>query len=129
MMVLYTKVINAGTLVRPMSRLTPFIIAIITASVAVFTVSGHHGLAQLMRLSHEAHLLERENLLLQMEIDKLQRNIEIAGASPVFLEQRAREELALANTGEVIYVFPKSHSKNGVTPKELVASPATRELE
>lgn len=90
-----------------MKNLAPLILIAVTFSVVAFTVNGHHGLRQLLRISEEVGLLEEQNRKLLLEVHELERKIAVAKESRFFLEQKAREELALSDPADIVYVLPK----------------------
>ena len=93
-----------------MNRLSALLILSFAIVMGFFAINGKQGVKELVRLKHEAALLESEKQRLQEEIVAQQQNIQRARTDSSFLEKKAREELGLARQGEVVYLLPKHGS-------------------
>lgn len=88
-------------------RVAPYIIVGIAVFVVGSTLIGDKSLSHLIHLKQELHELETAADKLTQQIEQANATITRVKEDPLFLEQRAREELALSKPGEIIYIFPE----------------------
>jgi len=91
--------------------LTSIILLALVVTVALFTYQGESGFTELKRMDQEVSALRREAESMRAEVKRLETLIARSASDRGFLERRAREELALAHEGEIVYVFDSSSSK------------------
>ncbi len=72
-----------------------------------FTFFGDKGLLQVYRLRRELKEIERVNMELQQENDRLRAEIDNVKTNKKYVEELARRELGLVKKGEIVYQFDK----------------------
>jgi cell division protein FtsB len=77
------------------------------------TVYGWQGVVRLRQLGEQLSTLERENVSLRREAERLAQVIDRLRNDPAYLERIAREERGMARPGETILKFP---AKDRVSP-------------
>jgi cell division protein FtsB len=70
-----------------------------------FTVFGDKGLLQVYRLRRELREIERVNMELQQENERLKAEINNLRTNKKYIEELARRELGLVKKGEIVYQF------------------------
>jgi cell division protein FtsB len=86
--------------------------AVVLLLFAGLTVYGWQGVVRLRSMREQLSSLERENVTLRLEAERLAQTIDRLRNDPAYLERIAREERGMARPGETILKFP---------PKEKVS--------
>ena len=76
------------------------------------TVYGWQGVVRLRQMREQLSSLERENVALRREAERLAQVIDRLRNDPAYLERIAREERGMVRPGETVLKFP---------PKEKVS--------
>lgn len=107
---------------RPMARLTRpgWIVVGALILLAVMAIFGDNGVLALRRLRGEVDTLVREVRTLEVENERLSRQILELQEDPAVIERIAREELGLVRPGEKVLRFPRTARPGESNP----ASPA-----
>jgi len=74
----------------------------------MLTVTGNHGLLHLQKINKELQLIEDKNRELKSDIREVKKDISEIHHSNFALEKKAREELGLSRSDEIVYIFPKT---------------------
>jgi cell division protein FtsB len=80
---------------------------------AGLTVYGWQGVVRLRQMREQLQSLERENVTLRREAERLARVIDRLRNDPAYLERIAREERGMVRPGETVLKFPP---KDRVSP-------------
>lgn len=80
-------------------------ILLIVSVMIFFTVFGDKGLLQVYRLRRELREIERVNMELQQENERLKAEINNLRTNKKYIEELARRELGLVKKGEIVYQF------------------------
>ena len=86
--------------------------ALVLLLFAALTVYGWQGVVRLRQMREQLLSLERENVTLRRETERLAQTIDRLRNDPAYLERIAREERGMVRPGETILKFP---------PKERVS--------
>ncbi len=86
--------------------------ALVLLVLAGLMVYGWHGVVRLQQIREEMRSLERENVNLRQEAERLTQLIDRLRNDPAYLERIAREERGMVRPGETVLKFP---------PKERVS--------
>ena len=70
-----------------------------------FTFFGEKGLLQVYRLRRELKEIERVNMELRQEDERLRAEIGNLRTNKKYIEELARRELGLVKKGEIVYQF------------------------
>ena len=70
-----------------------------------FTFFGEKGLLQVYRLRRELREIERVNMELRQENERLRGEIGNLRTNKKYIEELARRELGLVKKGEIVYQF------------------------
>lgn len=70
-----------------------------------FTFFGEKGLVQVYRLRRELKEIERVNMELRQENERLRAEIGNLRTNKKYIEELARRELGLVKKGEIVYQF------------------------
>ena len=70
-----------------------------------FTFFGEKGLLQVYRLRRELREIERVNMELRQENERLRAEIGNLRTNKKYIEELARRELGLVKKGEIVYQF------------------------
>ncbi len=70
-----------------------------------FTFFGEKGLLQVYRLRSELKEIERVNMELRRENERLRVEIDNLRTNKKYIEELARRELGLVKKGEIVYQF------------------------
>jgi cell division protein FtsB len=70
-----------------------------------FTFFGDKGLLQVHRLRRELKEIEKVNMELRQENEKLRGEIDNLKTNKKYIEELARRELGLVKKGEIVYQF------------------------
>ena len=70
------------------------------------TVYGWHGVVRLREMHEQLQSLERENVTLRREAERLVQVIDRLRNDPAYLERIAREERGMVRPGETVLKFP-----------------------
>ncbi len=97
-----------------MNKISQVIIIAVSLILALFTLTGNHGLLRLLKINREISKLAAQNSILESEIVDTKNKIFALSSSDFVLEKNAREQLGLAKPGEIVYIFSQSdkHSNN-----------------
>ncbi len=95
-------------------------VALLACLLAVHVVAGPNGLFPYQQKRAEHRKLEKEVQQLQVENERLARQIESLKSDPKAVEKEAREQLRYARPGEVVYTLPSP-------PQPQKGSPAVAE--
>ncbi len=79
----------------------------LSATLAVLTVFGPHGLVQLSSLTREERALARKERELSLAVEKSKLALSEVESSPLELERRARNDFGLSREEEILYVEKK----------------------
>lgn len=82
-------------------------ILLLVGVMIFFTFFGDKGLLQVYRLRREMREIERVNMELRQENDKLRAEIGNLRTNKKYIEELARRELGWVKKGEVVYQFDK----------------------
>ncbi len=82
-------------------------ILLLVSVMIFFTFFGDKGLLQVYRLRRELKEIERVNMELQQENDRLRAEIDNLRTNKKYVEELARRELGLVKKGEIVYQFDK----------------------
>ncbi len=85
-----------------------WIVAGLLALLLGAAVFGENGLLHLRRLRGEVETLHRDVQALEVENERLSRDIAELRSDPAAIERIAREELGLVRPGERVLRFPRS---------------------
>ena len=69
-------------------------------------IYGWEGITQLRQVRAQLETLERDNVTLRQQAERLSRTIDRLRNDPAYLERIAREEQGLVRPGETILKFP-----------------------
>ena len=69
-------------------------------------VYGWHGVVRLRQMHEQLQSLERENVTLRREAERLVQVIDRLRNDPAYLERIAREERGMVRPGETVLKFP-----------------------
>ena len=72
-----------------------------------FTFFGEKGLLQVYRLRRELKEIERVNMELRQENERLRAEIGNLRTNKKYIEELARRELGLVKKGEIVYQFDR----------------------
>jgi cell division protein FtsB len=70
------------------------------------TVYGWQGVVRLREMHEQLQSLERENVVLRREAERLVQVIDRLRNDPAYLERIAREERGMVRPGETVLKFP-----------------------
>jgi cell division protein FtsB len=93
-------------LYRSRRKLATAGVALLACLLAVHVVAGPNGLFTYQQKRAEYRKLEKEVQQLQVENDRLGKQIESLKGDPKAIEKEAREQLRYARPGEVVYTLP-----------------------
>jgi cell division protein FtsB len=85
-------------------KLTILVSLVATAGVLM----GQKGLVQKRHLEQKQILLEKENELLTVEIQSLERKVTLLRADPKTIEKVAKRKLGMARPDERVYIFERT---------------------
>ena len=88
----------------PISRLTYWVVFLLAASYAFFTLSGPRGISALLEKQRQIHQMEKRDTELAQEIERKRERIQRLMANPAEQELEIRQRLKLARPGEEIYI-------------------------
>ena len=80
--------------------------AVVLLLFAGLTVYGWHGVVRLRQMHDQLQALERENVSLRREAERLAQVIDRLRNDPAYLERIAREERGMVRPGETVLKFP-----------------------
>ena len=80
--------------------------AVILLLFAGLTVYGWQGVVRLRQMRDQLQALERENVSLRREAERLAHTIDRLRNDPAYLERIAREERGMVRPGETVLKFP-----------------------
>jgi cell division protein FtsB len=80
--------------------------ALVVLLLAGLTFYGWQGVVRLRQMREELQGLERENVTLRREAERLAQTIDRLRNDPAYLERIAREERGMVRPGETILKFP-----------------------
>ena len=80
-------------------------ILLIISVMIFFTFFGDKGLLKVYRLRRELKEIERANMELQQENERLRAEINNLRTNGKYIEELARRELGLVKKGEIVYQF------------------------
>jgi cell division protein FtsB len=86
--------------------------AVVLLLFAGLTVYGWQGVVRLRQMREQLQNLERENVALRRDAERLAQIIDRLRNDPAYLERIAREERGMVRPGETVLKFP---------PKEKVS--------
>ena len=69
-------------------------------------VYGWQGVVRLRYMRHQLETLERDNVTLRQQAERLTQTIDRLRNDPAYLERIAREEQGMVRPGETILKFP-----------------------
>ena len=69
-------------------------------------IYGWQGVVRLREMREQLHALERDNVALRQQTERLTQTIDRLRNDPAYLERIAREERGMARRGETILKFP-----------------------
>ena len=87
--------------------------AVVLLLFAGLTVYGWQGVVRLRQMLDQLQALERENVSLRREAERLAQVIDRLRNDPAYLERIAREERGMVRPGETVLKFPP---KDKVSP-------------
>ena len=87
--------------------------ALLLLLFAGLTVYGWQGVVRLRQMHDQLQALERENVTLRREAERLAQVIDRLRNDPAYLERIAREERGMVRPGETVLKFPP---KDKVSP-------------
>ena len=80
-------------------------IFLLVSVMIFFTFFGDKGLLQVYRLRRELREIERVNMELRQENERLRGEIGNLRTNKKYIEELARRELGLVKKGEIVYQF------------------------
>ena len=80
-------------------------ILVLVSVMIFFAFFGDKGLLQVYRLRKELKEIERVNMELQRENERLRAEIDNLRTNKKYIEELARRELGLVRKGETVYQF------------------------
>jgi cell division protein FtsB len=80
--------------------------ALVVLLLAGLAVYGWQGVVRLRQMREQLQSLERENLSLRREAERLAQVIDRLRNDPAYLERIAREERGMVRPGETVLKFP-----------------------
>ena len=80
--------------------------ALVLLLFAALTFYGWQGIVRLRQMGDQLQSLERENVSLRREAERLTQVIDRLRNDPAYLERIAREERGMVRPGETILKFP-----------------------
>ena len=80
-------------------------IVLLVSVMIFFTFFGDKGLLQVYRLRRELKEIERVNMELRQENERLRAEIANLRTNKKYIEELARKELGLVKKGEIVYQF------------------------
>jgi cell division protein FtsB len=80
--------------------------ALVVLLLAGLTVYGWQGVVRLRQMREQLQSLERENVSLRREAERLAQVIDRLRNDPAYLERIAREERGMVRPGETVLKFP-----------------------
>jgi len=80
-------------------------VLLLVSVMIFFTFFGQKGLLQVYRLRKELKEIERVNVELRQENDRLKTEIGNLRTNKKYIEELARRELGLVKKGEIVYQF------------------------
>ncbi len=89
-----------------MNKISSIILIIFSLSLLFFSLTGKHGLIQLQKINYEIKKITEKNTEISDNISRIKNKIYGIQNSNAVIEKTAREELGLARSNEVVYVFP-----------------------
>ena len=87
--------------------------AVVLLLFAGLTVYGWQGVVRLRQMREQLQSLERENVALRRDAERLAQIIDRLRNDPAYLERIAREERGMVRPGETVLKFPP---KDRVSP-------------
>jgi cell division protein FtsB len=93
-------------LYRSRRKLATAGVALLACLLAVHVVAGPNGLFPYQQKRAQYRKLEKEVEQLQVENERLAKQIESLKSDPKAIEKEAREQLRYARPGEVVYTLP-----------------------
>ncbi len=90
-----------------MKQIPAVILIVLSLCVLFLTIVGNHGLLPLLHLQKEVAVLQERTDDLENKIESTNKDIVAAKNNTFELEKRAREELGLSRSGEIVYLVPK----------------------
>jgi len=108
-------------LYRSRRKLATAGVALLACLLAAHVAAGPNGLFPYQQKRAEYRKLEKEFDQLQIENERLAKQIESLKSDPQAIEKEAREQLRYARPGEVVYTLPNP------PPPQKAASPAVAE--
>lgn len=88
-----------------------FTLTIVVLLIAFFTIFGRNGFLELVEFQSQHSELQKKLASIKSSILREQNTMYGLTNSPEYLEQVAREDMALSKSGEVIYIFDPSLKK------------------
>ncbi len=95
-----------------MNRIASFVILVFAGIFFLLSFFGSHGFQQLRSVNTEISDMRERTERLAGEISEIKSEIASFDSDDFALEKNAREELGLARSDEVVYIFPKTSSRN-----------------
>jgi cell division protein FtsB len=80
--------------------------ALVVLLLAGLAVYGWQGVVRLRQMREQLQSLERENVSLRREAERLAQVIDRLRNDPAYLERIAREERGMVRPGETVLKFP-----------------------
>ncbi len=88
----------------PLARIAYGVALFAVLGYAFVTLRGPHGLPGLLEKQQQIHEMERENLKLNQEIERMQEHIRRLDSDPDEQELEIRQRLKLLKPGEKVYI-------------------------
>jgi len=88
----------------PLARIAYGVALFAVLGYAFVTLRGPHGLPGLLEKQQQIHEMERENLKLNQEIERMQDHIRRLDSDPGEQELEIRQRLKLLKPGEKVYI-------------------------
>ncbi len=95
-----------------MRTITSVVLMFLTVTILYFSLYGPHGLQQLSRVDKEVDDLKNKNRILEERIVETTNEIYALKNSDEVLEDRARTELGMTKSDEIVYLVPKHLQNN-----------------
>ena len=87
-------------------KLPLFVSFLFFAILFGLSLFGKRGVLHLLYLQKQLNALKKENLYLQIESTKFEKDIKLLKENFQYIEDVAREDLGMIKAGEKVYVFP-----------------------
>lgn len=94
-----------------MHRFAPIILTLLAVMLMFFTMTGSRGYLHLREIRNETMRLKEKNRQLEEEIAATSGDLHAVQTNDFELEKKAREELGLSRSNEIIYIFSDTTKK------------------